>query len=162
MWSHCPCWYRMTPQHQLPLPSGRWWLPRPPWGSVSALLWSSESSGERSSQFVPTECHPHNVDIMLGAKARVLIRRPVAARLTLPDCSSGKVPDSTAVRFGARFLAVMLSKACNGHNEVRFRAWPTKLPGGQCGLQGTRNISLPCHLAGCCWKACSSWCHTQP
>ena len=41
-----------------------------------------------------------------------------AIQLTLPDCSSGKVPDRTAVRFGARFLAVMLSKACRGHKFV--------------------------------------------
>ena len=41
-----------------------------------------------------------------------------AIKLTLPDCSSGKVPDRTAVRFGARFLAVMLSKACRGHKVV--------------------------------------------
>ncbi len=45
----------MTPQRQLPLPSGQWLLPRQPWGFVLALLWSSESSEGRSSLQLPTE-----------------------------------------------------------------------------------------------------------
>lgn len=34
------------------------------------------------------------------------------AKRTLPDCSSGRVPDTTAVKFGAKPLAVRLTKAC--------------------------------------------------
>lgn len=42
----------------------------------------------------------------------------VVVELTLPDCSSGNMPERATVKFGARLFAVRLSWVCKAGNDV--------------------------------------------
>lgn len=43
---------------------------------------------------------------------------PEDRELTLPDCSSGSMPERATVKFGARLFAVRLSWVCKAGNDV--------------------------------------------
>ena len=91
-------------------------------GSLQPPGTQAGAGPHRDSSQVQVRCISHQECCALQAGSHS--SRPVTFHcpvLTLPDCSSGKVPESTTPKFGAKFLAVMLSRACIGHTVVRCR-----------------------------------------
>ena len=122
----------------------------------------TQAGPHRDSTQVQVRCISHQECGALRAGSHssrpVTIHCPV---LTLPDCSSGKVPESTTPKFGAKFLAVILSRACVGHTLVRRRFTCCQKHQAIKYVCKSHWVNPPCLQQGC-WIACSSSYHTQP